>query len=299
MTNLSFDFDSEKVALEVELQSCIKNAEKKLTSLQFSLAQCSKWSETYHEGLLLQANLYRWEEGAKSLSVLDWENENQLREILFSEPLTRQKEIAERFKISKRQRQAIPKVESEIAKATARRDTLLSQLETLNSIQEVEDLLKFHKQLFTVIKKDKGSTKKALQALPYREYWSSSGLRIWVGKRGKDNETLTFTLANGLDFWLHVDGFPGSHVVIKGTQGKDPDTDSILEAAQLAVYYSKAKDQGRADVVVTQRKYVSRFGKGSQNCGKVQISKSKIISVKPDPLCLERLKSIQQTRNLP
>lgn len=293
MTNPSNDFDSEKSALEIEFRSCIKNAEKKLAALQFSLVQCLKWPEIYHEGVLLQANLYRWVEGAKSLSVEDWENGNQLREFLFTEPLNRQKEIAERFKSSKRQRQAIPKVESEIVKATARRDTLLSQLELLNSTQNIEDLQKFQKRHITAVKKEKGSTKKILKALPYREYWSTSGLRIWVGKRGKDNETLTFKLANGLDFWLHVDGFPGSHVVIKREQGKDPDPESILEAAQLAVYYSKAKDQGRVDVVVTQQKYVSRFGKGSQNCGKVQISKSRLISVKSDPACLEKLKSNQ------
>ncbi|MBA3239306.1 MAG: DUF814 domain-containing protein [Parachlamydiaceae bacterium] len=294
MTNSPFDFDSAKTALEVELRSRIKNAERKLTALLFSLVHCLKWPDMYHEGQLLQANMYQWKEGAKQLSVLDWENENQIREFVFTKPLSREKEISERFKISKRQRQAISKVESEIAKAKEREDALLSQMESLNSIQNMEDLLAYRKQFFSVSTKEKSEVQKTLKALPYREFWSSSGLRIWVGKRGKNNETLTFTLANGLDFWLHVDGYPGSHVIIKGTQGKDPDAQSIQEAAQLAIYYSKAKDQGRADVVVTQRKYVSRFGKGSQNCGKVQISKSNLISVKPDPQSLEKLKYNQK-----
>lgn len=287
MTNFPIDFDSQKAALESDLQGLIKNAEKKVVALHFALKQCLKWPEIYHEGLLLQTNLYRWEEGTKSLIVLDWEHDNQPREIVFAKSLSRQKEISERFRISKRQKLAISKIESEIVKATARRDALLAQLETLSSIQEEEakGLLTYRRQFSSITKKEKASTKKDLKALPYREFLSSSGLKIWVGKRGKDNDTLTFKLANGLDFWLHVDGYPGSHVIIKGVHGKDPDAKSIQEAAQLAVYYSKAKNQGQADVIVTQRKNVSRFGKGPQNYGKVQISKSKLISVKPDPHC--------------
>ncbi len=80
--------------------------------------------------------------------------------------------------------------------------------------------------------------------MPYREFWSRSGLRIWVGKKAKDNDTLTFKLAHGSDFWLHVHGYPGSHVIIKINKGKDPDADTIQDALQLALYYSQAKSQG-------------------------------------------------------
>ncbi len=53
------DFNIEKEALQSNLQKRLKNAEKKVLSLKFALSQCLNWSEIHHEGILLQANLYR------------------------------------------------------------------------------------------------------------------------------------------------------------------------------------------------------------------------------------------------
>ncbi|MBA3602785.1 MAG: DUF814 domain-containing protein [Parachlamydiaceae bacterium] len=287
--NLLNDFDKDKAALQEELAKRKKNASKKLRSLEFSHTECLKWPELYHEGILLQANLYRWNEEDRSVIVSDWNNENQMRTITLSKPFNRQKEIAQRFQASKRQRLALPRIESEIAKAKATFDDLQASSEELMSIVEANDLIAF-KNLFLKKPTIQSSTSKKLaKALPYREYVSSAGLQIWVGRKAKDNETLTFKLANGSDYWLHAHGYPGSHVIIKCPKGNEPDSVTLQEALQLAVYFSKAKDQGRVEVLVTQRKYVSPYGKGSKNPGKVQVSKHKLISVKPDPGCLEKL----------
>ncbi len=285
------DFNIEKKMLLDELQRRLKNANKKLRSLESALLQCQKWPELHHEGILLQANLYMWDEKALTLIVEDWENENQKKEIILSAPFNRQNEIARRIHQSKRQQTALPRLKIEIAKATTFRNQLLEQIETLSSILEISPLIAFRKNFIS--SETKQVSKKTEKSLPYREFLSQSGLRIWVGKKAKDNETLTFTLAHGLDFWLHVHGYAGSHVIIKAEKGNNPDEQTLQDALQLAIYYSKAKSLQWADVVITQRKHVSRFGKGPKNCGKVQISTHKLISVKVDPQRLEILRQHQ------
>lgn len=281
------EFVEARSRLEAELVKRINNTSRKLRSLQFSLQECMKWSVMYHEGLLLQANLYRWQEGASALIVEDWEKNNELREIALTPPLSRQKEISKRFSASKRQRQGIAKIEAEIAKIEPTRAFLLLILKELTLAQVMPELLIIKKKILRVVKPSVRTQE--LKSSPYRTFNTAAGLQILVGKKAQDNETLTFKVAHGSDFWLHVQGASGAHVVIKTLKGAEPDEESLQDALQLALFYSKAKSQGYADVVVTQQKYVSRFGKGSKNCGKVQVSKHRVIAVKLDPKRLERL----------
>lgn len=283
------DFDKEKQTLQKALAHPLKNALKKLRSLEFSLEQCKKWPELHHEALLLQANLYQWDESLSSLIVSDWEKGNTPLEIKLSKPFNRQKEISQRFQTSRRQRLGIPRIEKEIIKAKAVCHQLENQAKILEASENIEDLIAYRKQFLKTIATPKLSAQKIAKALPYREFYSAAGLQILVGKKAKDNDILTFKIANGSDYWLHVHGYPGSHVVIKCMKGKEPDEESLRDALNLAFYYSQAKSQGRAEILVTQKKYVSPFGKGSKSPGKVQVSKHKLISIKLDPQRIERL----------
>lgn len=153
-------------------------------------------------------------------------------------------------------------------------DLLRERIEKIEEAPEEEKLLS-----------EKKPEKKPV-AKVYREFFSEAGLAIWVGKRDKDNEVLTFQLGRGSDWWMHVHDFPGSHVILRCPKSSTPDQESILDAAQLSIYFSKAKNQLGAEVCLTQCKYVSKMGKEK---GKVQISKHKVISVKTDEKRLQRL----------
>ncbi|MBI4914086.1 MAG: DUF814 domain-containing protein [Acidobacteria bacterium] len=75
------------------------------------------------------------------------------------------------------------------------------------------------------------------------------GFQILVGKGDADNDQLTFKVASPADFWLHVAGVPGSHVVIRNPDklGELPRT--VLErAAELAAFHSKAREGGKVEV---------------------------------------------------
>ena len=91
-----------------------------------------------------------------------------------------------------------------------------------------------------------------------RKFVSSDGIEILVGKRSKDNDYLTFRIAKSLDTWLHASDYPGSHVVIKAQNKNELPPNTLKEAAQLAAFYSKAKNETKVAVHYTQKKFVNK-----------------------------------------
>jgi len=75
------------------------------------------------------------------------------------------------------------------------------------------------------------------------------GFEVLIGKGDADNDNLTFKVANGVDFWLHVANVPGSHVIVRNPDRVSELPRPVLErAAQLAAFYSKARDAGKVEV---------------------------------------------------
>jgi len=85
--------------------------------------------------------------------------------------------------------------------------------------------------------KDKNKEK----ALPCRHYMTSDGYEILAGRNNIQNEQLTFHTASRRDWWFHVKGLPGTHVILKTKPNEEmPSDNAVLEAASLAAFFSKA-----------------------------------------------------------
>jgi predicted ribosome quality control (RQC) complex YloA/Tae2 family protein len=127
---------------------------------------------------------------------------------------------------------------------------------------------------------DKRISRKRVQ-LPSgtRSFVSSDGFEILVGKKAKDNDFLTFRVAKSLDTWMHAADYPGSHVVIRNPNRKEIPHKTLLEAAQLAAFYSQGKTQPKAAVHYTQKKFVNK-PRGSAP-GLVSLASFKTILVEP------------------
>ncbi len=112
-----------------------------------------------------------------------------------------------------------------------------------------------------------------------RRFTSSDGFEILVGKRAKDNDVLTFKVAKSLDTWMHAADYPGSHVVIRNPNRAEIPHRTLLEAAQLAAFYSQGKAQVKAAVHFTQKKFVNK-PKGAAP-GLVSLASFKTLLVDP------------------
>jgi predicted ribosome quality control (RQC) complex YloA/Tae2 family protein len=122
----------------------------------------------------------------------------------------------------------------------------------------------------------------------FRRFVSAEGYTILVGRDNQQNDRLTMRTANGNDLWLHVGGGrAGSHVVVRLPKQKTASLETLLDAATLAVHFSKARGEPRIDVVYTQRKHV-RKPKGLP-AGAVVPSQTKTVTVRLEEARLQRL----------
>ncbi len=113
-----------------------------------------------------------------------------------------------------------------------------------------------------------------------RRFVSSEGSTILVGRGNRQNDALTGKVAHGHDFWLHVAGYSGSHVVLRNPDRRsEPSGPSLLEAAQLAAYFSQARNAPRVEVHYTQKKFVNRPKGGKP--GVVRLRRYQSIAVHP------------------
>ena len=112
-----------------------------------------------------------------------------------------------------------------------------------------------------------------------RTFVSSDKIEILVGKKAKDNDFLTFRVAKSLDTWMHAADYPGSHVVVRNPNRKEIPQRTLLEAAQLAAFYSQGKSQPKAAVHYTQKKFVNK-PKGAAP-GLVSLASFKTLLVEP------------------
>jgi predicted ribosome quality control (RQC) complex YloA/Tae2 family protein len=127
--------------------------------------------------------------------------------------------------------------------------------------------------------KSSPSGKPATKKPSGRWYLSSRGFEIVVGKNDKDNDTITFRLAGSQDIWMHAANYPGSHVIIRNPNRKELPPIVIQEAAEIAAFYSQAKQQDKVAVHYTQKKFVTKPPRSKP--GLVRLSSFKTILVKP------------------
>lgn len=135
---------------------------------------------------------------------------------------------------------------------------LESILAALDIAMHEEDLVQIREELIeSGYIRRKGSSKKVkITSKPFH-YVSSDGFHIYVGKNNFQNDELTFRFANGGDWWFHAKQIPGSHVILK-TEGAEVPDRAFEEAARLAAYYSKGREQDKVEIDYVQKKHVKK-----------------------------------------
>lgn len=135
--------------------------------------------------------------------------------------------------------------------------------------------------------KKKPAKKEVPSRLLPRRYRTSDGLEVWVGRSDEGNDYLTTKLANGNDLFFHVEGYPGSHTILRVDGKKAPPSESLLEAGELAVQFSKMKDATKATLHIAPIKDVHK-PKGAKP-GLVYVNKGKTMQLRRDKKRLERV----------
>ena len=210
-------------------------------------------------GELLTTSLHQLKRGDKELETINYYDEDQAMIRITLDPLLTPSENAQRyFKKYTKMKNSTAIVEEQIAQTHQEIDylsTLLQQLSvaSLQDIEEIRDELMEQGYLRDRNKKQRKKKKQDKPALAC--YTSTNGTPIYVGKNNTQNEYLTNRLSSPTDTWLHTKDIPGSHVVIRSDSFSD---ETLLEAAQLAAYFSQAKQSSQVPVDYTLIKHVHK-----------------------------------------
>lgn len=261
-------------AAKTLLSQKVRKLKKRILSLEQEKLEADAWEAREHEATLLQSNYFKLKKGMDKIELEDWESGKTLT-IKLDPLLEPSAQLKRKFGFARKLKASVPYIEKFLKKACEDLALLEKRIENFDPEQELASPVKGTKKRETVEKR----------AHPFREYTSESGIKIFVAKNAKQNEELTFVFGHGLDYWLHVSDFAGSHVLIRTHKGQEPDQETLLDAAQLALYYSKAKGEKVAEVTVSQVKFIGR----TKKLGQVSVAKHKNLTIRTDPARLSRL----------
>lgn len=243
------------------VQTALERDQKKYDLQLRQLKDTDKREKFRVYGELINAYGYELEPGAKSMEALNYYT-NETVTIPLDETMTPQenaKRYFDKYGKLKRTFEAL----TELTKETKEEiDYLESVSSALDIARGEEDLTQIKEELREsgFIKKRGLKDKKArITSVPFH-YLSSDGFHIYVGKNNLQNEELTFHFAAGNDWWFHAKGIPGSHVIVKAEgKSKEELPDRLYEeAARLAAYYSKGRDNDKVEIDYVEKKQVKK-----------------------------------------
>ncbi|MFB1081169.1 NFACT family protein [Jeotgalibacillus sp. JSM ZJ347] len=275
-----------------DLERFIKNEKDKnvlkIKKLNKTLDQAAEAGKYQLSGELLTANIYAIERGMSEVEVLNYYEEDSPQVTIKLDPRKTPSENAQWYftKYQKAKNAVdIVKEQIEIAEKEIQYfDQLMQQLDSASpsDLEEIREELA--EEGYMKAKKQKKKKSKPQKPV-LEEYIASNGTLILVGKNNKQNDYLTNKAAGKDEIWLHTKDIPGSHVVIRD---KEPDEETILEAAKIAAYFSKARASSSVPVDFTKIRHVKKPS-GSKP-GYVIYEQQETVYVTPDDELIRRLK---------
>ncbi len=241
--------------------------EAKKYDLQTKQLKDTEKRETYKVyGELITAYGYGVEPGAKSMQALNYYTNEDIT-IPLDETLTpmeNAKKYFEKYNKLKRTHEALSVYIQETKEALDYMESVRLSLDLalteddLNAIKE--ELIESGYLRRHIDKNAKKKPQKVKLSNTPLHYLSSDGYHLYVGKNNLQNDELTFQFATGADWWFHAKGIPGSHVILKtgGISTEDIPDRAYEEAAALAAYYSKGRDNDKVEIDYIEKKHVKK-----------------------------------------
>ena len=206
-------------------------------------------------GDLVMANLHRLQQGDRWLETQDYTSNDSAISIELDAGLSPGANAArfyERAKKSKRRSDAI-------AQEIRNLETRLGEAEAaLTSIDEADPA-----RLAAIVDEAEPEERQSgSEASTPGLRFLSGDFTILVGRNARENDQLLRRHVRGNDLWLHTRDYPGGYVFVRAQKGRTVPLDVLLDAGNLAVHFSKAKSNGRADLYYAQVKHLRRAGGG-------------------------------------
>ncbi len=257
--DLRMRMQQKSLGLQKHLKNALERTEKKKAIMLETLASAEQTEQNRVYGDLLTANLHLIGKGQESITLQNYYDETlPMVSIPLSTRLTPAQNAQQYYKKYRKAKVAEQYASQQLVQIDKDIDLLEGALDDLEKCETSTDLAEIRFALtesgFLRPDASQRKKKKLPEGKPYR-FTASDGTLIEVGKNSIQNDRLTLH-ARGNETWLHAQGIPGSHVIIRSEN--EPSDETLLYAAKLAAYYSKGRNHPALPVDYTKRKYVKK-----------------------------------------
>ena len=254
--------------LKKQCSTLLERVSKKLSLQEKQLKDTEKKERFRIFGELLTTYGYSLKGGEKELICENYYN-GQEEHIPLEEslsPIENAKKYFDKYDKAKRTERNLSTQVKESKNTLEHLQSIVNSLATAENAEDLDDIRREMGEYgyMKPISQKKKKERKEDKSSP-RIFRSSDGYLLYVGKNNYQNEIVSFQIAEGKDFWFHVKGSAGSHVIAK-TEGKSleelPDR-LFEEAAELAAYFSSEKESAKVEVDYTERKNLKKVVGGA------------------------------------
>jgi predicted ribosome quality control (RQC) complex YloA/Tae2 family protein len=275
---------SEQRTLSQVLEKLLDATDRKIVRLKQDLANAEQAEDYRIKGELLTGNLHRIQRGTASVEAQNYYTQELNKIEIELDPQRSPSENAQgyfkRYTKAKRGRSVISQL---LAEGHAEQKVLQSYVSEVRQAETVDKLDAIREEFIKkgwIKEKKNGRPKQRTANSTFQKYTSPDGFQIYVGRNSKENDLLLRRIASGRDMWLHTKQIHGSHVLIRNPENKPGiPMPTLLQAAQIAAFFSKGKHASYVPVDYTWARYVVK-PKGSAP-GYVHYSREKTLYVEP------------------
>ena len=237
--------------------------------------------ETYKQtGDLIMSNLHLISRGDKWITLSNYYADNEEIQVELDPTLNPEKNAEKYYTRYRKAKSGVEKVEEDLKNHRLMLKNIEADRKRVEKEENLEVLGSF---IESTPKPGRADQKERPPGLSYR----SGPYTILVGRSSGENDSLLRKWVRGNDLWLHTRDYPGGYVFIKTIKGKSVPLEILLDAGNLALFYSKGRNSGRGELYYTQVKYLRRAKDGPK--GLVLPTQEKNLSVILDQKRLDRM----------
>ena len=257
----------------------INALEERLRKQKVRVNETMNYEETLHNADLLSSSIYMVKKGMDAITLEDWERNTKVT-IPLDPALSPKENLEKWYTRYHKDKTSFTLAKEEVKKTEEEIEALLSRYEALFSPSTP----------FEKIKKEvdgSDSSKERIKEGRPGVWVNSNGWDIIVGRNAKENDEILRSYTRGSDIWMHTRDFAGGYIIIKAQKDRTVPLPVLLDGASLAIHFSKAKKNGKADLYYTQVKYLRRV-KGGKT-GLVLPTQEKNLAAEEDEVRVRRL----------
>lgn len=248
--------------LSSKLSAFVKNKLKKVNSALEKVRKQSQKGDKFDsyrkKGDLIMAHLNGNKDFSKSINVLDWEKNKNIK-IELDETKTLKENANNFYKLYNKAKTAFLKSQEMTQGLQSEKEYFEQVLYSLEEVQKIDELLEIQEELG--LDANIGQGKKEPSKRVQKHNITVKNLyyfKVYIGKNNKQNDYIISKIAQENDLWFHTRNCPGSHVLLKVESGQKVTDEIIFACAKLAKEHSSAKNSSKVGVIYTKKKFLKK-----------------------------------------